>query len=378
MTIIAWTYRSGIAAGLALTLLLAGPQRAPANSDLRPELARAARVVARALQAQGEKSIAVGQFTGPANVAPGAGPGIALVLAEELRKVGLEIKARARLGVKGQYLLTEVPAEEADDRRLGVKFLAVKVQGTVEDVFGKEVVRFGTTVRDPVALVRLLGLPVHLPASETVRQRDRLIRTFLEQPTTAIAGGLVSAARESPYAVEILVNDQPVPAHSDAGLAFVGLDPAAAFAVRLINNSDHEAAVRLSVDGVDLFAFSKERHARGPSRGEPLYSVVLVPAHKSVVVKGWHRTNKVAELFRPARYPGDAPVALKARGGVGAVTASFAAAWAETDVPPKDEAPVPRGQRPATGYGPGVEANFQMVKRRIGVLRDSVSIRYKK
>ncbi len=352
--------------------------QARANSDLRPGLARAAKEVARALQAQGEKSIAVGQFTGPANLATGAGPGIALVLAEELGKAGLDIKARARLGVKGQYLLVQVPAEDADDRRLGVKFLAVKVQGTVEDVFGKVEARFSSTVRDPVALVRLLGLPVHLPANETALRRDRLIRTYLEQPATAITGGLVSAAKESPYAVEVLVNDRPVPAHRDSGLAFIGLDPAAAFAVRLINNSGHEAAVRLSVDGVDLFAFSRERHEKGPARGEPLYSVVLVPAHKSVVVKGWHRTNTRAERFRPARYPGTAPLALKTKGGVGTITASFAAAWPETDAPPKDEAPATRGQRPPTAYGPGVEANFQVVKRKIGVLRASVSVRYKK
>jgi hypothetical protein len=368
------TWPRRLALGLALAALLAGPVHAA--DDLRQELAEAARGVAKLLADRGESAIALGQFTGPANFPTSAGPGIAMVLAEELQKQGIAVKQRATLGVKGEYLVSEV--QDPDD--VTAKYLAVRVKGRVEDAFGNVLGKFGfeRTVPGEEAVVALMGTPVELPSAETPAARDRRLRQSLEKPQTALSGARVAAGPHSPYAVEILVDDKPRPARDDDGLAFVKIEKTETYAVRLINDSDTEAAVRLTVDGLSLFAFSEHRRQEGPHKGEPLYSVVLIPPHKSLVVKGWHRTNEVSDAFVVTDYPKSAAALARLKGNLGTITATFAAAWPEDADPPKDEAPAKRGSPGATGYGPGVEAKFDVVKRRIGVIRAAVSVRYTK
>ena len=103
---------------------------------------------------------------------------------------------------------------------------------------------------------------------------------------------------------------------------------------------------------------------------------MLIPAHQSLVVKGWHRTNEMSDAFLVTDYPKRAAGLARLKGNLGTVTATFAAAWPEDADPPKDEAPARRGTSAATGYGPGVEAKFDVVKRRLGVIRAAVGVRY--
>jgi hypothetical protein len=337
-------------------------------------MAEAARDVAKLLGARGESTIALGQFTGPANYPTSAGPGIALVLAEELQKQGVAVKPRARLGIKGEYLVTEVP----DPAELGTKYLALRVKGRVEDGFANVLQDsgFDRTVEGEEAVVQLLGTPVELPSSELPRERDRKIRKSYEEPKATFAASRVSAGPGGKFAVEVLVDGRPRPARDDDGLAYVNVEKGETYAVRLINDSDLDVAVRLTVDGLSLFAFSEHRHEEGPHKGEPLYSVVLIPAHQSLVVRGWHRTNEVSDAFLVTDYPKSAAALARLKGNLGTITATFAAAWPEDADPPKDEAPARRGTSAATGYGPGVEAKFDVVKRRLGVIRAAVSVRY--
>src|SRR5438105_1355863 len=89
-------------ASLTLAALLAGTASARATADLRSELADVAKNIKQLLDGRNEDSIAVGQFTGPPNFPTSAGPGITQVLTEELQKVGIQVKQRANLGIKGE------------------------------------------------------------------------------------------------------------------------------------------------------------------------------------------------------------------------------------------------------------------------------------
>jgi hypothetical protein len=362
---------------LAALLSLTGAGPARASAELRKELAEVAKGIKQLLDGRGEQTIAVGQFTGPPNFPTSSGPGIAQILSEELQKLGVTVKARAKLGIKGEYLVTEVP--DAND--VTAKLLALRLKGTVEDGFGKVIndFSFERTVKGEEAVVQLLGTPVELPPNDLPKDRDKKIRESYTEPKANIAGSRVNAGPDGKFAVEVLVNGKPREARPDDGLAFVKVDRGETYAVRLINDSDLEMAVRLTIDGLSWFAFSELRHQDGLHKGEPLYSVVYVKPHGSVVIRGWHRTNDASDSFLVTEYAKSAAATLSQTANLGTITASFAASWPENADPPKDEAPKARGNPgDATGFGPRVEAKFTEVKRNIGVIRASVSVRYTK
>lgn len=356
------------------TLCVAAP--AHTSETIRKDLAGLAKELAQFLGKQGENAVAVGQFEGPATFPNSAGPGITMTLAQELQKLGIDVKTRARLGVRGQYRIGEVAAPDDPLTQL----LAVRFQASVVDAFNnvQNDFRFECVIGGEGAVVELLGAVVELAPNAPPRLRDERIRKSLLEPRASIADKRIAAAPASLYAVEILVKGEARVPRDDDGLAFIDLDRADGFAVRLINNSDKEAAVRLFIDGLSLFAFSEHRKENGPSKGEPLYSVLLVPAGKSLVVKGWHRTNEESDPFQVSAYGKGAAVLPKQAGKVGTITATFAAAWPEESLPPADEAPAPRGTTHSSATSPPNAANFDVLRRKVGTLRAVVSVRYPK
>src|SRR5262249_48656142 len=89
--------------GVALTVgaVLAGPARA--DDAFRKGLAAVAKGIAEAVKGLGHDTVAVGEFTGPAQLATSSGPVIAKTLAEELPKNGVAVKRVAPIGVKGEF-----------------------------------------------------------------------------------------------------------------------------------------------------------------------------------------------------------------------------------------------------------------------------------
>src|SRR5262245_15386342 len=189
----------------ALLAFFAGVGPVNASSDLRRELADVAKNIKQLLDGRGEDSIAVGQFTGPANFPTSAGPGIVQVLSEEFQKLGVAVRQRAKLGIKGEYHLTEVPSDDPGDKPLNVKLLAVRLKGTVEDTFGKVLTDFSfdRVIKGEATVVELMGTPVELPPQDTQRQRDRKLRETLDKPPTRLAGTRISSGPDSPYAIEV-------------------------------------------------------------------------------------------------------------------------------------------------------------------------------
>src|SRR5262249_45342698 len=149
------------------------------------------------LDGQSEESIVIGQFTGPANFPTSAGPSIGQMLGEELQKLGKAVKKRARFGVKGSYLATEVPAENDPRGRR----LAVKLKGTVENEFGKVLTEFSfeRVIKGETAFVELMGASVDLPPRSTEEKRDKQLRESLVKPQTRIKSTRISAGADSPF-----------------------------------------------------------------------------------------------------------------------------------------------------------------------------------
>ncbi len=304
------------------------------------------------------------------------------MLTEELQKLKVTVKTRAELGLKGEYRLTEVPAENMDDARLGRKVLALKVQAAIEDSFGNSLldVDFQRTIRGADGVAGMIGLTASLDPRATEIERDRELRKQLTDPKPSVMKSVIRSRSDSPCGIEILVNDQPSEASEKEGLAFVGIARGETYGVRLINDSDQEMAVSLRIDGLSMFAFSEVRYTEGPRKGEPRYTTVIIGPRKLVIVSGWHMNNEKTDKFLVTEYAKSAAGTLKHTANLGTITASFQASWPEGEPAPKDEPGRARGTGggDATGFGPRIDLKYQEVKRNLGVIRDVVSVRYTK
>jgi hypothetical protein len=364
-----------VLSGLALLALLAAGTPARAQGNLRTELAEVAKSIKKVLDGRNETAVAVGQFTGPPSFPSSAGPAIARELGEELRKEKVDVKLRANLVVEGRY-------KDATDKETGL--LAAQLNVKVLDRRDEVLVEFQRGIFGDATLASLFGLTTQLPSDGDAKTRNKKLEEALDNPHSAITATRIAAAG-SPYAVEVLVKKAGDPAAVRAraaedreGLAFVPIRRGEVYEVRLINDAGHEAAVSLTIDGLSMFTFSD---LKNPHTGQPAYAVVFVGPHRSVTIKGWHRTNEYSEEFLVTEYSRSAAAELKSTANIGTITACFSAAWPTSAKPPADEPANPnehaRGAD-ATGRGAQVQARYVEVARHIGVVRAAVSVRYTK
>jgi hypothetical protein len=363
------------ASGFSALMLwaLASPVRA--DDALRTELAAVAKGIAEAVKGLGHESVAVGEFTGPATLSASGGPVVAKTLAEELPKNGVAVNKFASVGVKGEF-------EDVKDKQSGL--LAARIKGAVTDRTGQVLFSFSRGVFSETVLAALFGTTARLPTDLPPAERNAELEKSLDTPKVNIQGPRVSAAADSPYAVEIWAAQQPGAKYQPRtatvqdGRAFVPLARGEVFGVRLVNKSKLEAAVTLTIDGLSLYAFSDVKE---PKSGRPKYTVVVLGPGEEVFLPGWHRTNEVSEEFAITEYARSAAAELKSTAATGTVTAAFAAAWPKDKPPPADEPASQNGNSrsaDAVGRGARVKQQYFEVERNVGVVRATVSVRYTK
>jgi len=364
---------------LALAVTAGCGALAHAGDRLRSELGELAEELAPGIKARNESSVSIERLRGPSNLPTSSGPGIAQLLAGEFKRRGIDIDPQAKLSLKGEYLVSEVQPDPDSPRRL----LAVRLKGAVEDQDGNILpgLDFDRRIRDEEAFVEVMATSVSLDPADSEDARDMRIRESLVECTAVIQESRVFDEKRD-YGLEVLVDDLPreVRAAGALDLPFVSIERGERYHVRLINNTEREAAVRLLIDGLSIYQFSYETNSSGPRRGEPKYSYVIMPPKASVIIKGWHRTNQESDEFQVTAYAEGAVAevaeALRDEEKLGTINALFMAAWPEDQPPPPDEDSI-KGEPNVTGFGPRIEAKYTMIsKRRIGRLRSSVSLRY--
>ena len=364
--------RTAVIAALVLTLGAAWPATTRADEALRAELALVAKGIAEAVQGLGHDAIAVGEFTGPAQLAASGGPVITKTLTEELPKNGLAVKRVATIGVKGEF-------EDVKDKQSGL--LAARIKGAVTDRSGQVLFTFSRGVFGEKVLAALFGTTAKLPPDLPPAERNAELEKSLDKPGARVQGAGVSAGADSPYAIEVWAAPKPGAKYAPKqatlqdGLALVSLSRDEVFAVRLINQSPHDAAVTLTIDGLNLYAFSD---VKDPKTGRPRYTVVIVGAGQEVFLPGWHRTNEVSEEFVITEYARSASAELRSTAPTGTITAAFAAAWPKDKPPPADEPSGNSRSADAVGRGARVAQKYIEVERNVGVVRSTVSVRYSK
>ena len=361
--------------GLALAALLGGAGPVHAQAGLKAELGESAKKIA---QAVGDRPVTVGEFTGlkgESNAVPqsSAGPGIAKALSDALKKQKVTVQNNAALTVEGDFS----DFNDAQSGRLGVR-----VNVRIKDSKGKVALEFARGIfpkdASDTSIQELLGVSTSAGGNATDEQRDQLIRDSLKDPTATIAGTRILAQPKRPYAIEVLVKSgddfvAKTP-QSVNGRAFVSLDKNDTYAVRLINTFNFDAAVTLSIDGLNVFAFSQVKD----ETGDPKVTRLIVPKKSQATITGWYLTDTKTASFVVTDLPKSAGGALKSSAAVGTITASFGVAVAKGGKLPADEPKTRAADPSATGIGADTTLNYKEAERTFGVVRDTISVRYGK
>ncbi len=317
-------------------------------------------------------SVAIGEFSGSTDIKGSAGPRVQLTLAAELEALGIEIDSEDyRFEIKGDYQ----PLEDPKSKLQGVKLIARLIQRSTGEVLAEKPT--GRFVFGAETVPTMLGLNLQPKLDADARQLSDQMKRALKSPEVHLQDTRLANAAASNYAIEMLVRngDEYVARQispDKKGRPFVELHSQEIYGVRLINDSEHKAAVDLRVDGVSSFAFSDTDS-----------EFWIIAPHSHVDIIGWHKTNENSTEFKVVEDFADSAAArlhLKPSASIGLITAAFRAAWEKDATPPDDEpkllAELGGRVKSATGFGKDVGFRTKQVSLVIGEPRDIISVRY--
>ena len=350
--------------------MLARPAVAQADESLEQELrAMVQEHIVPMLEKRGAAPLAVGGFTAATSVKGSAGPEIQMKLASILQELGVAVDPdNYRYELSGNYL----PYNDADSGLYGVKLIGRLVDaesGTTLGEFPRFV--FGTE-----SVPRLLGLNVSTKGSRDPQVQSAAFRQAITQPTPYLTGSQLAASPASQFAIELLLVERgqlkKVSLEKDTtGRPFASIPQDQVYAIRLLNHAEHEAAVSLTIDGVNVFHFSEQVPA-------PKYWVV--PRRQGTtpgetIVRGWDKNAGQSLEFKVVDFPDSAAARIKLdpNQGIGLITATFAACWENEQDRPRSE-----GRTRSTGFGSEVVDPKTLVTRQVGQVRDVVTVRYQR
>jgi hypothetical protein len=360
--------------GIALS---AGTVRA--SEPMRTALTPVADDCQKWLAGRRYKTVCVAEIVGPRTYPTSAGPGIRLAMVELLRQRNFEVKERAPIAISLSYK----PREEADARDRTHKRLVVYLRIVFSDSRETELDDFEKRIEHEEAIHIFLGTSQGIPSGNVAAGGVNAVQFF--QPKTHFDGTTVLADDKSPFGLEVRANGAAVAPQDRDGLAYTPLRREQEYTLRLVNRAPYEVAVRLTIDGLNVFTFCEEKQpdklADGkpnPRRGEPAFDLILVPATGSVEVPGWIISRSKVLGFRVTAYPNTAVAQLgRDQSPTGTITATFSAAWEKGQKPPPGEPPTTRGSGDdGTGFGKPREIEARPVERQVGGVRGSVSVRY--
>jgi hypothetical protein len=367
-------YRPALALSVLLCWIL--PTGSARASALRREMGAFAQKIKALLDEQKRDSIAVGEFTGPPGAGSTSGPGIQQMLIEQLRVLKVSVRKRADMSVKGEYLTVPDNRDKNDERDR----VLLRMQAVVRNGRGDTLVTLKGDISSNEDIARVMGATAslqHVPRGDA-GDRNQALKRQLVKPAAHLAGTRVLARRGGTYAVEVLVNGKPRRPVLKNGQAFVPLRRGEVYVLRVSNfNKKHEAAVSVTIDGLDVFSFSQDRRPDG----QPRFRYYIVRPHRMMKIFGWHRTITQADSFLVtplaksalAKRSGTARL-LEKGSAAGTITVCFHLAW-QGNKPEEEEGARDLGGD-ATGFGPPRTTKLRPVKRNIGVLREAITIRY--
>ena len=357
---------------------------------LNKALAEIAGLVAKVVKAQGGQQIVVNPITDKGDLTHTAGPGATDKLLEFLRRGGLEPALRGDFIFEGEFKLGE--ATDQDDRRLG--YAVASIAFSVKRRNGKILynserdleIDQRPRVTNTQDVAGLAGSTVSVPPSAPAASKNQAVLDSLDnKPGLFVLEGTKVRPKGAPYAIEMLVAPRPKDKGDEApprqafqpravttrdGFPFLKVEPGEAVGIRIVNDAGHEAAAKITVDGLNLFAFRDDKNDKSEH--------VVIDPHQGGDILGWYRNDKKSSVFLVSDLPGDHPKSglLKNPAKIGSITVTFAAAWEKDDQKPADENITNQATEITTGAP--IDVPYQAVKRQIGVFRAAVTVRYDK
>jgi hypothetical protein len=375
------TMSKGNIVRLALFIAMTGlfhPPGALRADELRSKLEQKLVEIKRDLfDSRGVAAVVVGEFSGSANLLASGGPAISNAMIDAFQKIGLKVDKKARIEVAGRYRQGTVK---------GLNSLRIHLRFEDNDS-GDPLLETDIDIVDAGTIMRLAGGTGDI-SGQTRKEQSEKVGQRLKKPGahvrkssgTATASTRIAPDAKCPYAVELLVKSpeggfRPRAAAVNDGQAFVSLARDDIYAIRLINDSDQDAAVILAVDGLSMFAFSdrvEDRDAR-----------LIIPNRSNSLVVGWYRNDGAngSNEFLVATLA-EAAVAKQmpaSSSQIGMVTATFAVAWLkDAPTPPGEEPFFPTKDDLATAIGKPVDQPFERVDYLFGKAKAAITVRYNK
>jgi hypothetical protein len=358
--------RHALAAVAAAVVVAAAP---PSDDDeLKQAVTRLASGIRQELAAVGGRTVRVADFLPKGKADPALGPTVRRLLSEEFAQAGVPTTTDADLIVGGTYLIEPTRGR-----------MALVIDTRLTTAAGKPLAAQSVQALGLETVARFASVTGVVPTDRGGKDRERVMAALLldDGPDPipaaigAIDGTVIRASADSPYGVEVHVRpagaaryEPRIPTRVD-GKPFVTLQKDECYAVRVLNGSDWDAAIKVMIDGLNVFHFSESSE----------YRHFVVPKGKAGKLIGWPRSADVTDLFRVAGPP-DGVNAAEA----GVIEVQFARAWAAGDPPPSMELAarlrVGRGDPLATARGPEVERNYAPVDRVVGDFFTFVAVRY--
>jgi len=324
----------------------------------------------------------------------------------------LDVVRRAEYTLRGDYLINRI-----DERNQRVT-LRVNCRIVNRDLDDVAVIENEFTIVDPQAVAEFTGVSLEFPqaddateeaaadddadananandaaddttaAEAAVQAQSEALDEALgdENPQAAdVTGTVIRPAPDSPFGIEIRLMKKGASLFETAqptlvdGRTHVHVDEGDVYEVRLINDTQRDVAVMLSIDGVNVFTFADPQFKQPREEfGTPVYSYYIVERGRVGAVSGWFKNLREVSQFEIAPQGQAAAGRVGVLDKVGTITATFSFAWRSDEQPPADEIPQQvagsRGVGTKEGRLRTVESNE--VRRFVGGPRATVSVRY--
>ncbi len=368
---------------LALTMVLAlgaaaqAADEKPKDGSLALAMQELAADIGKRLKASAESDIAMGAFDGP---------GVSAQSMQAMLKKNLELievgqrngqKVKVRVTPSGAWRVSADIFRSTEDQEL-----LVTVEAKMKDRSGRSAGTIVKTISQRDDVLKLFGATVDidtLPIGQNTKQAsNKIIEQSLDTPDFEPVDSGVAPSKTSPFSVVIEVdvdgkgNYAPLPATNENGLAFVDLQLGQEYAIRVVNHSGKPVGVEVSIDGINMFAFSKI----------PSYqrSGKIFLASPETRIEGWHVADGPggSKAFLITEFPQSAQalIGTKDSSRLGTINVLFRSTWKEGEEPPPQ--PVGVKGEPGTGLGQPKNNTFKPTRCFFGAIRASVSIRYTK
>src|SRR5207248_797851 len=191
-----------------------------------------------------------------------------------------------------------------------------------EQESGKSIAKFAHQVFDNSLMSNVGGLNGSSKPNDALEKRNQDLYDKIKNPDYSF-GASKSEVVVDKFGMEagILRGEQFTPraVTTKNRVPYVELNHNEQYAIRLINNSDYDVGVLLTVDGLNTFRFSEIRSEKGQTK----FTHWIIPARKFVIVKGWHKDFKQVFSFYVTDVPHSAAGQLRSTGSIGVINAQF-------------------------------------------------------